>query len=127
MKKINAIIRASRLQNVLKALQMVPGLSGVTMSTVRGYGCHTWVAPGETPRLKPNPTAIKAEAHTKIEIICTDDVVESAVSAIETAARTGKAGDGKIAVFPIDEVIRIQTGARGEKAIEQQGIICDHD
>lgn len=127
MKKINAIIRASRLQAVIKELQTIPGLTGVTMSTVRGYGCHTWTKSEEIPPLFKNSRTIKAEAHTKIEIICADHVVEKAVSAIETAAKTGRPGDGKITVFPIDDVIRIQTGARGEQAIQQQGIIRDHD
>lgn len=127
MKKINAIIRAGRLQSVTDSLRGISGLTGMTLSTVRGYGCRTWNSQVGSRHRMSSLTKFKAEAHTKIEIICTDSIVERVVSAIANAAKTGKPGDGKITIFPIDDVVRIETGARGEKAIHEQGIIFDHD
>lgn len=133
MKKINAIIRATRLQAVTNALHMIPEVTGMTTSTVRGYGCHSWQTSTSerkySPLLKnaPGSDLIKLEPHTKIEIVCIDAVVEEVIDSIQKAARTGKAGDGKIIISPIDDIIRIQTGVRGEAAIINQEINSNHE
>ena len=112
MKKVEAIIRPHLLDAVRSALQDVE-IVGMTISEVQGYGRQR----GHTETYRGTEYQIEFVPKIKIEVIIPDDVEEFAVNAIMKTARTGKFGDGKIFVLPVDDVIRIRTGERGEAAI----------
>ena len=112
MKKVEAIIRPHLLDAVRSALQDVE-IIGMTISEVQGYGRQR----GHTETYRGTEYQIEFVPKVKIEVIIPDDVEEFAVSAIMRTARTGKFGDGKIFVIPVDDVIRIRTGERGEAAL----------
>ena len=112
MKKVEAIIRPHLLDAVRGALQDVE-VVGMTISEVQGYGRQR----GHTETYRGTEYQIEFVPKVKIEVIIPDDVEEFAVNAIMKTARTGKFGDGKIFVIPVDDVIRIRTGERGEAAI----------
>ncbi len=112
MKKVEAIIRPHLLDAVRSALQDVE-IVGMTISEVQGYGRQR----GHTETYRGTEYQIEFVPKVKIEVIIPDDVEEFAVNAIMKTARTGKFGDGKIFVLPVDDVIRIRTGERGEAAI----------
>ncbi len=112
MKKIEAIIKPFKLEDVKEALTEI-GITGMTISEVKGYGRqkgHTEVYRGAEYKVAFNPK-------TKIELIIDSDLVEKVMNAIQTAANTGKIGDGKIFVLPVDDVMRIRTGESGKDAI----------
>ena len=112
MKKIEAIIKPFKLEDVKEALTEI-GISGMTISEVKGYGRqkgHTEVYRGAEYNVEFNPK-------TKIELIIDSDLVEKVMNAIQTAANTGKIGDGKIFVLPVNDVMRIRTGESGKDAI----------
>ena len=112
MKKIEAIIKPFKLDEVKEALHEV-GLQGITVLEAKGFGRQK----GHTELYRGAEYVVDFLPKVKLEIICTDDMVDRAVEAIINAARTGRIGDGKIFVSSIDEVIRIRTGERGENAI----------
>ncbi|HEY0375567.1 MAG TPA: P-II family nitrogen regulator [Pyrinomonadaceae bacterium] len=112
MKKVEAIIRPHLLDAVRSALQDVE-IVGMTISEVQGYGRQR----GHTETYRGTEYQIEFVPKVKLEVIIPDDVEEFAVSAIMKTARTGKFGDGKIFVLPMDDVIRIRTGERGEAAL----------
>lgn len=112
MKKVEAIIRPHLLDAVRSALQDV-AVVGMTISEVQGYGRQR----GHTETYRGTEYQIEFVPKIKLEVIIPDDVEEFAVSAIMRTARTGKFGDGKIFVIPVDDVIRIRTGERGEAAL----------
>jgi nitrogen regulatory protein P-II 1 len=112
MKKIEAVIKPFKLDEVKEALHEV-GLQGITVVEAKGFGRQK----GHTELYRGAEYVVDFLPKVKIEVICDDDVVERAVEAIINAARTGRIGDGKIFISPIDEVIRIRTGERGEEAI----------
>jgi len=112
MKKIEAIIRPHLLESVKDALQTL-GVQGMTISEVKGFGRQK----GHTEVYRGSEYKVEFVPKLKIEVIIDDDVVESAIDAIIKTARTGKFGDGKIFVFPVDEAIRIRTGEHGENAV----------
>jgi nitrogen regulatory protein P-II 1 len=112
MKKIEAIIRPHLLNAVRTALQEVEVI-GMTISEVQGYGRQR----GHTETYRGTEYQIEFIPKIKIEVIVPDDVEDLAVQAIIKTARTGKFGDGKIFVIPLDDVIRIRTGERGEAAL----------
>lgn len=112
MKKIEALIRPFRLDDVKEALQEI-GLKGLTIIEARGFGHQS----GLTHLYKDPEYVVDFLPKIKIEVVVEDKMVERAVEAIIKAARTGKAGDGKIFISPVEEVIRIRTGERGEEAI----------
>jgi nitrogen regulatory protein P-II 1 len=112
MKKIEAIIRPHLLESVKDALQTL-GLQGMTISEVKGFGRQK----GHTEVYRGSEYKVEFVPKLKIEIILDDEVVESASDTIIKAARTGKFGDGKIFVFPVEEAIRIRTGEHGENAV----------
>jgi nitrogen regulatory protein P-II 1 len=112
MKKVEAIIRPHLLDAVRSALQDVE-IVGMTISEVQGYGRQR----GHTETYRGTEYQIEFVPKVKIEVIIPDDVEEFAVNAIMRTARTGKFGDGKIFVLPVDDVIRIRTGERGEAAL----------
>ncbi len=112
MKKIEAIIKPFKLDEVKNALTKI-GVQGMTVTEVKGFGRQK----GHTESYRGTEYAIDFLPKSKIEIIITDEVVNQAIEAIERAAKTGKIGDGKIFLFPVEEVIRIRTGERGKDAI----------
>jgi nitrogen regulatory protein P-II 1 len=112
MKKIEAIIKPHKLDEVKQALTRI-GVQGMTVTEVKGFGRqkgHTEVYRGAEYKIDFLPK-------TKIELITVDERVPQVVETIERAAKTGKIGDGKIFIFPVEEVIRIRTGERGRDAI----------
>src|SRR6266849_1101990 len=112
MKRVEAIIRPHLLDAVRDALQEV-GVAGMTISEVQGYGRQR----GHTETYRGTEYQIEFIPKIKIEVVVTDEIEEATVEAIIKTARTGKFGDGKIFVVPLDDVIRIRTGERGEAAI----------
>jgi nitrogen regulatory protein P-II 1 len=112
MKKIEAIIKPFKLDEVKNALTKI-GVQGMTVIEVKGFGRQK----GHTEVYRGAEYTIDFIPKTKIELIVTDDVAAQAIETIERMAKTGKIGDGKIFVLPVDEVIRIRTGERGRDAI----------
>ena len=112
MKKIEAIIKPFKLDEVKEQLTAI-GLQGITVSEVKGFGRQK----GKTERYRGAEYAIDFVPKVKIEIIVTEEQVPAVVATIERAARTGKIGDGKILVSPMDDVLRIRTGEHGKNAI----------
>jgi nitrogen regulatory protein P-II 1 len=112
MKKIEAVIKPFKLDEVKEALHEV-GLQGITVVEAKGFGRQK----GHTELYRGAEYVVDFLPKVKIEIVCEDNVAERAVEAIVNAARTGRIGDGKIFVSSIEEVVRIRTGERGEDAI----------
>lgn len=112
MKKIEAIVKPFKLDEVKNALSQI-GVQGMTVAEVRGFGRqkgHTEVYRGAEYKIDFIPKV-------KLELIVVDEMVGQVIETIERAAKTGKIGDGKIFVYPVEEVIRIRTGERGRDAI----------
>jgi nitrogen regulatory protein P-II 1 len=112
MKKIEAVIKPFKLDEVKEALHEV-GLQGITVVEAKGFGRQK----GHTELYRGAEYVVDFLPKVKIEVVCEDAVVERAVEAIINSARTGRIGDGKIFVSSVEEVIRIRTGERGEDAI----------
>ena len=112
MKKIEAIIRPHLLDAVRTALQELEVI-GMTISEVQGYGRQK----GHTETYRGAEYQIEFIPKIKIEVVVADEIEASTVEAIIKTARTGKFGDGKIFVAPLEDVIRIRTGERGEAAV----------
>jgi len=112
MKKIEAVIKPFKLDEVKEALHEV-GLQGLTVIEAKGFGRQK----GHTELYRGAEYVVDFLPKVKIEVICDDGMAERAVEAIITAARTGRIGDGKIFVTAIEEVVRIRTGERGEQAL----------
>jgi nitrogen regulatory protein P-II 1 len=112
MKKIEAIVKPFKLDEVREALSEV-GVTGLTVTEVKGFGRQK----GHTELYRGAEYVVDFLPKVKIEIVLPDDLVERAIEAIQTAARTGRIGDGKIFVTPVEEAIRIRTGERGGEAI----------
>ena len=112
MKKIEAIIKPFKLDEVKDALQEA-GLQGITVTEVRGFGRQK----GHTELYRGAEYVVDFLPKVKIEIVVPDSQVERMVEAIVTAARTGRIGDGKIFVSPVENAIRIRTGEEGDNAI----------
>jgi nitrogen regulatory protein P-II 1 len=112
MKKIEAIIKPFKLDEVKNALTKI-GVQGMTVTEVKGFGRQK----GHTESYRGTEYAIDFLPKSKIEIIITDDLVNQVIGTIERVAKTGKIGDGKIFLMPVEEVIRIRTGERGRDAI----------
>jgi nitrogen regulatory protein P-II 1 len=112
MKKIEAIIKPFKLDEVKEALQEV-GLQGITVTEAKGFGRQK----GHTELYRGAEYVVDFLPKVKIEIVLTDEMVEKAVEAIRRAAQTGRIGDGKIFVSNIEEAIRIRTGESGVDAI----------
>ncbi len=112
MKKIEAIIKPFKLDEVKLALQEV-GVDGITVSEVKGFGRQK----GHSELHRGPEYVVDFVAKAKIEVVCEDNVVERAVEAISAAARTGRIGDGKIFIYNIEEVIRIRTNEKAEAAL----------
>jgi nitrogen regulatory protein P-II 1 len=112
MKRITAIIKPFKLDEVREALAEV-GVSGLTVTECKGFGRQK----GHTELYRGAEYVVDFLPKVKIEAICADATVESAVEAICRAARTGRIGDGKIFVSAVEQVIRIRTGETGESAV----------
>ena len=109
MKEIKAIVRPAIVSRVVDALHGSDYLPGITLSQVASFG--------RQPRGAEMVAVPDDEAMTKIEIVVPDDMVEGVIGIITSAARTGSASDGKIFVYAVEEVVRIQTGEHGEGAL----------
>ncbi len=112
MKKIEAIIKPFKLDEVKEALSEV-GVQGMTVTEVKGFGRTG----GKKEVYRGSAYVVDFIPKVKIEIIAKDDMVHQIIEAISSAAKTGRIGDGKIFVTPIEEVIRIRTGETGEDAV----------
>jgi nitrogen regulatory protein P-II 1 len=112
MKKIEAVIKPFKLDEVKEALSRV-GIEGLTVSEVKGFGRQK----GHTELYRGAEYVVDFLPKMKLEIVITDEAVDAVVEAIVGAANTGKIGDGKIFVLPLEEAIRIRTGERGEQAV----------
>ena len=112
MKKIEAIIKPFKLDEVKEALHEV-GLQGITVVEAKGFGRQK----GHTELYRGAEYVVDFLPKVKIEVVIDDAMVERAVEAIQHAAHTGRIGDGKIFILPIDDAIRVRTGERGAEAI----------
>ena len=112
MKKIEAVIKPFKLDEVKEALHEI-GLKGITVTEANGFGRQK----GHTELYRGAEYVVDFLPKVKIELVLEAAMVERAVEAIQQAARTGRIGDGKIFVSPIEEAIRIRTGERGTEAI----------
>lgn len=112
MKKIEAIIKPFKLDDVKEALSEV-GVQGLTAVEVKGFGRQR----GHTELYKGAEYVVDFLPKVKVEVVVEDSQVAPVVEAIERAAKSGKVGDGKIFVLPVDEAIRIRTGERGPSAL----------
>ena len=112
MKKIEAIIRPFKLEEVKLAL-VNAGTVGMTVSEVRGFGRQK----GQVERYRGSEFTVEFLQKLKIEVVMDDTRVDTVVTAITQAARTGEIGDGKIFISPVDTVIRIRTGERDRTAL----------
>ncbi len=112
MKKVEAIIKPFKLDEVKEALSGL-GVQGLTVSEIKGFGRQK----GHTELYRGAEYVVDFLPKVKLEVIVTDEKLAEVVSAIENSAKTGRIGDGKIFVLPIEDVIRIRTGERGGDAI----------
>src|SRR4026208_2536239 len=112
MKKIEAIIKPFKLDEVKEALQEI-GLQGLTVTEAKGFGRQK----GHTELYRGAEYVVDFLPKVKVEVVVDDGMVERAIEAIQQAARTGRIGDGKIFIIPVEEAIRVRTGERGPDAI----------
>ncbi len=112
MKKIDAIIKPFKLEDVKEALAGL-GVEGMTVTEVKGFGRQK----GHTEIYRGSEYTVDFLPKIKIEVVLADSMVDAAVDAIVKAAKTGKIGDGKVFVSPIENVVRIRTAETGEKAV----------
>ena len=112
MKKIEAVIKPFKLEDVKSALNAL-GVAGMTVAEVKGFGRQK----GHTEIYRGSEYVVDFLPKIKVEVVLTDSLVNSAVEAIIKAAKTGKIGDGKIFVSPIQDIVRIRTGETGEQAV----------
>ena len=114
MKKIEAIIKPFKLDEVKEALHEI-GLTGMTILEAKGFGRQK----GHTELYRGAEYVVDFLPKVKLEIVVEDDMLERAVEAIQSSAHTGRIGDGKIFIVPIEESIRVRTGERGHEAIQR--------
>ncbi|MDP3264983.1 MAG: P-II family nitrogen regulator [Tabrizicola sp.] len=112
MKKIEAIIKPFKLDEVKEALQEA-GIQGLSVTEVKGFGRQK----GHTELYRGAEYVVDFLPKVKIEVVLTDDMVDAAIAAIVAAARTDKIGDGKIFVSTVEQAIRIRTGETGDDAV----------
>ena len=113
MKEIKAIIQSFMAEKVLDALHQIPNAPGVTVSEVRGYGKH----PSTGLAARESEGDVFGEKKIKLELVVPDHLVEQVAQTIARSAHTGHPGDGKIFIYNVDDVVKIRTGERGERAI----------
>ena len=112
MKKIEAIIKPFKLAEVKEALSDL-GIEGMTVTEVKGFGRQK----GHTEIYRGSEYSVDFVPKIKIEVVLIDSMVETTIAAVVNAAKTGKIGDGKVFVYPIEEAIRIRTDETAEKAV----------
>ncbi|MGE4294560.1 MAG: P-II family nitrogen regulator [Campylobacterales bacterium] len=112
MKKIDAVIKPFKLEEVKEALREV-GISGMTVSEVKGYGRQQ----GHTELYRGAEYVVDFLPKIKLEIVVGDDMVDKVIDTITNSAKTGKIGDGKIFVTNVEKVVRVRTGEMGEEAV----------
>jgi len=112
MKKVEAVIKPFKLDEVREALSEI-GINGLTVTEVKGFGRQK----GHTELYRGAEYVVDFLPKVKIEVVIADDLVERAIESIVNSARTGKIGDGKIFVTPVEQVVRIRTGETGEDAV----------
>ena len=112
MKKIEAIIRPFRIDDVREALAEI-GVRGLTLTEVKGYGRQK----GHTELYRGSEYQIDFLPKMKIEVVVSDKMADKVIDTIIKAAKTGQVGDGKIFVYPVEDVIRVRTGESGEDAL----------
>jgi len=112
MKKVEAIIKPFKLDEVKEALKSI-GVQGMTVSDVKGYGRQK----GHKEIYRGAEYNVDFIPKVKVEIVVESEIIEKVVETIRQAAMTGKIGDGKIFIYPIEEVVRIRTGEKGKDAI----------
>jgi nitrogen regulatory protein P-II 1 len=112
MKKVEAIIRPFRIDDVREALGEL-GVKGMTLTEVKGYGRQK----GHTELYRGSEYQIDFLPKIKLEIIVADTMVDKVVDTIMNAAKTGQVGDGKIFVYPVEDAVRVRTGESGEDAL----------
>ena len=112
MKKIEAIVKPHKLDDVKSALTQV-GIQGLTVSEVRGFGRQK----GHKEQYRGAEYTVDLVPKVKVEVVVSDQTVTAAVEAIVRAARTGEIGDGKVFVYNLESALRIRTGEKGESAI----------
>jgi nitrogen regulatory protein P-II 1 len=112
MKKIDAVVKPFKLDEVREALAEV-GVTGLTVSEVKGFGRQK----GHTELYRGAEYVVDFLPKVKIEVVVSDNLVDGVIEAIVKAARTGKIGDGKIFVTPVEQVVRIRTGETNESAV----------
>ncbi len=112
MKKVEAIIKPFKLDEVKEALNEI-GIQGITISEVKGFGRQK----GHTELYRGAEYVVDFIPKIKLEIIVADGILPKVVEAVEKAAKTGRIGDGKIFVTPVEAVVRIRTGETGEDAL----------
>ena len=113
MKKIEAIIRVEKFEDVKEALKKTAGYPGMTKISVEGHGRQK----GLKQQFRGTTFEVEFPQKIKLEIVARDDDVKEIVDAIVTSARTGEVGDGKIFVYPVESVIRVRTGERDGDAL----------
>jgi nitrogen regulatory protein P-II 1 len=112
MRKVEAIIKPFKLDEVKESLNAI-GIQGITVSEVKGFGRQK----GHTELYRGAEYVVDFLPKIKIEVVVADNLVEKVTDAIQSAANTGRIGDGKIFILPVGEAVRIRTGERGEDAI----------
>jgi nitrogen regulatory protein P-II 1 len=112
MHKVEAIIKPFKLDEVKEALNAI-GIQGITVSEVKGFGRQK----GHTELYRGAEYVVDFLPKIKVEVVVPDDLVDKVTDAIQSAANTGRIGDGKIFVLPITDAVRIRTGERGDEAI----------
>ncbi len=112
MKKIEAIIKPFRLDEVLEALKSI-GITGMTVTEVKGFGRQK----GQKELYRGAEYVVDFVPKVKIDLVVSEDMAEQSIEAIVKAAHTGKIGDGKIFVTPVEQTIRVRTGERGQDAL----------
>ncbi len=112
MKKIEAIIKPFKLEEVKDALGDI-GIEGMTVSEVKGFGRQK----GHTEIYRGSEYTVDFLPKIKIEVVLADNQVEPAIAAVVKAAKTGKIGDGKVFIYPVQEAIRIRTEEKGDQAV----------
>lgn len=112
VKKLEAIIKPFKLEEVKEALTEI-GIEGLTVSEVKGFGRQK----GHTEIYRGSEYTVDFLPKVKIEVVLDESLVEKAVEAVVKAAKTGKIGDGKLFIMPVEEAVRIRTEEKGEKAV----------
>ena len=113
MKEIKAIMQPFLISKVVEALKLIPGLPGVTVSDVRGFGRAHAVGAVDTVE----EGAVEYVKKSKLEVVVPDNLAKDVIETIQRHAHTGNPGDGKIFVYQVEDVVRIRTGEHGDSAI----------